>query len=81
MGRNLLANVGDSGSVPGSGRYSGEGTGNPLQYSCLGTPMDGGARQAAVHGDAKRCTNEQTHARIVCQKGSSQSCAVSDLLT
>ena len=36
-------NVGDPGSIPGSGRSPGEGNGNPLQYSCLGEPMDGGA--------------------------------------
>ena len=38
-----LINVGDPGSVPGLGRASGEGKGNPLQYSCLDNPMDGGA--------------------------------------
>ena len=36
-------NVGDLGSIPGSGRFSGEGHGNPLQYSCLDNPMDRGA--------------------------------------
>ena len=36
-------NVGDRGSIPGSGRSPGEGNGNPLQYSCLENPMDGGA--------------------------------------
>ena len=36
-------NVGDPGSILGSGRSSGEGNGNPLQYSCLGNTMDGGA--------------------------------------
>ena len=36
-------NVGDPGSIPGLGRSSGEGNGNPLQYSCLEHPMDGGA--------------------------------------
>ena len=35
-------NVGDLGLIPGSGRSSGEGNGNPLQYSCLENPMDGG---------------------------------------
>ena len=35
-------NAGDLGSIPGSGRYSGEGNGTPLQYSCLENPMDGG---------------------------------------
>ena len=37
------------GSIPGSGRSPGEGSGNPLQYSCLGNPMDRGAWQAIVH--------------------------------
>ena len=36
-------NVGDPASIPGLGRSSGEGNGNPLQYSCLENPMDGGA--------------------------------------
>ena len=36
-------NVGDPGSIPGSGRSPGEGDGNPLQYSCLENSMDGGA--------------------------------------
>ena len=36
-------NVGDLGSIPGSGRSPGEGNGNPLQYSCLENPLDGGA--------------------------------------
>ena len=36
-------NVGDLGSIPESGRSPGEGNGNPLQYSCLENPMDGGA--------------------------------------
>ena len=36
-------NAGDLGSIPGSGRPPGEGNGNPLQYSCLENPMDGGA--------------------------------------
>ena len=35
--------AGDPGSTPGSGRSPGEGNGNPLQYSCLENPMDGGA--------------------------------------
>ena len=42
----------DSGLIPGSGRSPGEGNGNPLQYSCLGNPMDRGAWQATVHGVA-----------------------------
>ena len=43
-------NAGDLGLIPGSGRSPGEGNGNPLQYSCLENPMDGGAWWATVHG-------------------------------
>ena len=49
-------NAGDSGSIPGLGRSPGEGNGNPLQYSCLENPMDGGAWKATVHGVAKSRT-------------------------
>ena len=45
--------AGDLGSIPGLGRSLGEGNGNPLQYSCLGNPMDRGACRAIVHGVAK----------------------------
>ena len=41
--KTLPVNAGDAGSVPGSGRSPGEGNSNPLQYSCLGNPMDRGA--------------------------------------
>ena len=49
-------NEGDLGSIPGTGRSSGEGNGNPLQYSCLENPMDRGAWWATVHGVAKSRT-------------------------
>ena len=49
-------NAGDLGLIAGSGRSPGEGNGNPLQYSRLETPMDGGARRATVHGFAKSRT-------------------------
>ena len=49
-------NVGDPGSIPGSGRSPGEGNGNPLQYSCLENPMDRRAWQDTVH----RVTKNQT---------------------
>ena len=49
-------NAGDLGSIPGSGRSPGEGNGNPLQYSCLENPMDGGAWWATVHGITKSQT-------------------------
>ena len=48
--------AGDPGSIPGSGRSSGEGNGNPLQQSCLENPMDGGAWLATVCGVAKSRT-------------------------
>ena len=42
-GKESACNAGDLGSIPGSERSSGEGIGNPLQYSCLENPMDRGA--------------------------------------
>ena len=56
MVKNSPANIGDMGSIPGSGRSLGEGNGKPLQYSCLGNPMDKGAWQVAVHGVEKSWT-------------------------
>ena len=53
MVKNLFANAGDSGSIPGLGRSPGEGNGNPLQYSCLGNPMDRGGWRATVYGISK----------------------------
>ena len=56
MVKNTPANAGDArdtGSVPGSGRYAGEGNGNPVQYSRLENPMDRGAWWAMVHGVTK----------------------------
>ena len=47
--KNPPANAGEAGSVPGLGRSPGEGNSNPLQYSCLGNPMDRGAWRATVH--------------------------------
>jgi len=41
--KNLPANVGDASLIPGAGRFPGEGNGDPLQYFCLGNPMDRGA--------------------------------------
>ena len=43
MVKNLPANSGNKGSMPGLGRSPGEGHGNPLEYSCLENPMDRGA--------------------------------------
>ena len=48
--------IGDAGSIPGSGRSPGGGNGNPLQYSCVGKPVDRGAWRATVHGVTKSWT-------------------------
>ena len=48
--KNPPANAGHAGSIPGSQRSPGEGHGYPLQYSCLGSPMDRGTWRATVHG-------------------------------
>ena len=55
-GKQSASGEGDVGSIPGSGRSSGEENGNPLQYSCLENPMDRGAWQATVHGVTKSQT-------------------------
>ena len=49
-GRESTCNEGDLGLIPGLGRSPGEGNGNPLQYSCLGNPMDRGAWWAVAYG-------------------------------
>ena len=51
-GKVSACNEGDPGSIPGLGRSPGEGKGNPLQYSCLENPMDGGVWGATVHSVA-----------------------------
>ena len=48
-GKESACSVGDLDSIPGLGRFLGEGNGSPLQYSCLKNPMDRGAWQATVH--------------------------------
>ena len=55
-GKESACNAGDQSLIPGSGR-SGEGNGNPLQYSCLENSMDGGAWWATVHGVTKSRTD------------------------
>ena len=60
---NLPANAGDTkdmGSIPGSGRSPGGGSGNPLQYSCLENPMDRGALRTIVHKVTESDTTEAT---------------------
>ena len=51
----------DVGSIPWSGRSTGGGNGNPVQYSCLENPMDRGAWQATVHGVVKSQMQLSTH--------------------
>ena len=48
IGKESAYNAGDTGSIPGWGRSSGEGNSNPLQYSCLENPMEGEALWATV---------------------------------
>ena len=50
VGKESTCNAGDTGLIPGLERSPGEGNGNPLQYSCLENPMDGGTWRAVVHG-------------------------------
>ena len=54
--KNSPANAGDAGLIPELGIYPGEGNGNPLQYSCLGSAMERGALWATVHGVTKSWT-------------------------
>ena len=49
-GKVTACNAGDLGSIPGLGRFPGEGNGSPPQYTCLENPTDGGAWWATVHG-------------------------------
>ena len=69
MVKNLPANAGDLGSIPGLGRSPGQGNDNPLQYSCLENPMNRGAWWAAVRGVAKSWTGlKDFHSRNISRK-------------
>ena len=57
-GKESACNAVDPGLIPGSGRSPAEGNGNPLQYSCLENPMDGGVWQAIVHGAFQRVRHD-----------------------
>ena len=61
--KNPPANAGDAGLIFGSGRSPGDGNGNPLQYSCLGNPMNRGAWWAPVPGATKSRTGLSNWAR------------------
>ena len=71
MVKNPPANAGDMSLIPGSGRSHLEANGNPLQYPCLGNPMDRGAWQATVRGIPKSQTrlNNQTTKAIGAMSG------------
>ena len=60
MVKNLPANAGDVGLIPGLGRSPGEGNGNSFQYSCLGNSIDRGVWQVIVHGVAKELDTIET---------------------
>ena len=61
--KNPLANAGDVGSIPASGRSPGEGNGSPFQYSCLGNPMDRGAGRLQFTGSQRVRHNLATQQR------------------
>ena len=67
MVKNQPASAGDSrdtGSIPGLGRSPREGSGNPLQYSCLENPMDRGTWPATVHGVSESDVTEHRTGNI-----------------
>ena len=70
--KNFACNAGDLGSVPGLGGSPGEGIGYPLQYSCLGDPMDRRAWQATVHEVAKQSGSTEQPSMHGCMPGSKQ---------
>ena len=57
--------AGELGSIPSSGRSSGEGNGNPLQYSCLENPMDGGVAGYSPWGRKESDTTERLHFHFI----------------
>ena len=61
VGKESTRNVEDPGSIPGSGKFPGEGNDNPLQCSCLENPMDREAWKTTVHGIARVCVFFNCH--------------------
>ena len=75
MVKNLLANAGDirdMGSIPGWGRFPGEGNANPLQYSCLENLMDRGAWQATWGHKESDITEVSQHAWLQARVGGTE---------
>ena len=65
--KNLPANTGDMGLIPGPGRSSGEGNGNPLQYSCLGNPWTeepGGLQSMGSQKSQTQLATKQQHQKL-----------------
>ena len=62
--KNPHANTGDTGLIPGSGRFPGEGNGNPLQYTCLENSMDRGVWWATDREVTKSWTCACTHTKM-----------------
>jgi len=60
-GKESVCNAGDLGLIPGSGKFPGEGYGNPVQYSCLGNPMDRGVWRAPWGCKKSDGTEQLTH--------------------
>ena len=74
MVKHLAYNMGELGSIPGSGKSSGEGNGNPLQYSCLENPMDRGAWWATVHEVIKSLKQPSTQRSTATDEDYSRPC-------
>ena len=67
--KNLPANAGDTGFIPGSGRYPGEGNSNPHQYSFLGKPMDRETWWATIHGVTNTQLNNKKEEQLLTECG------------
>ena len=65
-GKESASQAGDVGLIPGSGRSPGEGNDDPLQYSCLGSPMDRGAWEATVYRVKKESAQLSNSAPTTC---------------
>ena len=79
-GKASVYNVRDLGSIPGLGRFPGEGNGNPIQYSCLENPMDGGAWCRHPWGRKESGMTERLHFLYFQQGKITFVCTLLDLL-